>query len=417
MVCADACIVCYGSQCRPLFSDVTFLNCTLVALSGGQVTLHNSQFAGSHSHSSESSGVTIFAHGAGTRVICEAGNITQGKQAATVQAGARLEASNVAISRMELAGVEVKDEASSLNLSSCTISEFSSFICSGAEDVRGVLVHCSGVAVLSDVTISGMAVAVDVSTRGRALLSNCVVSDTMWEGVMFRDGGTGSMDGCVVSGSQSSQGLCVSGVSSSAKVARSHFQRNKDSGLAAFTAGSLTADSCKTSDNKVSGYQVHGKGSRLYLTGCTSNGDTRGCQATETGNLTATMVNVSGTEQSGFVAGSGGEAVLQKCSAVQCGVHGMYARDAGSRMEVHTCNVQQNVGCGVIADLGAKVEVTESCSSRNKMAGYQAQHQARLVVGNSFSNSDKGGCRVCDGGKLVMEGIREDGLLKTGVLT
>lgn len=116
--------------------------------------------------------------------------------------------------------------------------------------------HCSGNAILSGVNISGMALAIDVSTRGEAQLSNCIVSDTMWECVVFREGGTGSLDDCVVSGSQHSHGLCVHGAGSSAKVARSDFLRNGDSGPSASSGGSLTADGCKSSDNRVAGYKV-----------------------------------------------------------------------------------------------------------------------------------------------------------------
>lgn len=116
------------------------------------------------------------------------------------------------------------------------------------------------------------------------------------------------------------------------------------------------------------------------------------------------------------MVGSAGEAVLQECSAVQCGVHGVYTRDERSRLELHSCNVQKNVGCGALADLLASVEVSGCCSSWNKLAGYQAQDQARMVVGSSYSNSDKGGCRVSGGGKLVMEGVGVDGVVKSGVL-
>lgn len=138
---ADACIVCHGSSCSPTYSDVTFHNCTLVVLSGAHVTLVCPQFTASHSPSSS---VTIFAHGTGSKVVVEGGTVTEGKQAATVQAGARLEASDLAITHMELAGVEVKDEGSSVHLSGCTLSNFLNVLCgncSSVDDVRGI--HCA----------------------------------------------------------------------------------------------------------------------------------------------------------------------------------------------------------------------------------------------------------------------------------
>ena len=39
------------------------------------------------------------------------------------------------------------------------------------------------------------------------------------------------------------------------------------------------------------------------------------------------------------------------------------------------------------------------------MAGYQSQHNAKMTVVESFSNSDKGGCVSCDSGKLVREQV------------
>jgi hypothetical protein len=201
------------------------------------------------------------------------------------------------------------------------------------------------------------------------------------------------------------------------ELARSHFVWNHDSGVAAFSGSSVTADSCQSSENEEAGFQVDGNGSRLYMKDCSSNGDLRGCQATNAGSMTANSVKVSGSAQSGFLVGTGGETVLQECWAVQCGVHGVYARGEGSHLEAHGCNSQHNSNCGVVADHSALVEVTDCCSSRNKKVGYLALNHATMVGGNSCSNSDKGGFRVASGGKLVMEGAREDGLFKAGVLT
>ena len=138
---------------------------------------------------------------------------------------------------------------------------------------------------------------------------------------------------------------------------------------------------------------------------------------TDSAAFTAKSVNVSGSVSSGFVLGGASEASLLDCGSVQCGMHGVYARDEGSVLTVKRCSVQQNVGCGMLADLGALVEVSECCSSRNRMAGYQSQHSAKMTVAGSFSNSDKGGCVACDGGKLVREEVREDGVVKSGILT
>jgi hypothetical protein len=335
-MCADACIVCHGRGCRTTFDDITFRNCVLVVLSGAQVTLKNPLFTGCFS---STSGVSLFVHGSGSRALVWGGAITGGHQAATVQAGAHLEA------------------------------------------------------------------------------TACTIHDTLCEGIVLTDAGTGSMDSCVVSGSQCAHGLMVSGVGSRAKLARCQFLRNHSSGVAAFGGGSVTADSCTSSENKVAGFQVDGDGSRVYTKDCSSFGDLRGCQATNAGSMHAQNVEVCGSTESGYLVGTGGEGVLQDCSAVQCGVHGVYARGDGSRLEVRGGELRQNSNCGVVADQGSLVEVSECCSSRNKKAGFVALNHATMVVGNSSSNGDSAGCCAEGGGKLVLEGVREDGLLKSGVMT
>lgn len=126
--------------------------------------------------------------------------------------GARLEAANVTVSRVEVVGWAVRDEHSTLTLTSCMCHKHSRrFRDRGV--VRGVHAHTLATAALHDTTLcgSGMCCGVDVAAGARATLAGCTVKNSARACVQFRGGGTGRLQGCEVSGSRTRQGLCVQG--------------------------------------------------------------------------------------------------------------------------------------------------------------------------------------------------------------
>lgn len=133
-------------------------------------------------------------------------------QGASVKMGARLEASKLTISRVEVVGVSARDENSSLKLTACMCQKHSRRYRDRGV-VRGIHIHTNSTAELLSTTVGGssMCCGVDVSTNAKATLSGCTVRDTSQGCVQFRSGGIGRIEDCVISGSRTRQGLCVQG--------------------------------------------------------------------------------------------------------------------------------------------------------------------------------------------------------------
>lgn len=65
-----------------------------------------------------------------------------------------------------------------------------------------------------------------------------------------------------------------------------------------------------------------------------------------------------------------GSAVLQECTASNCGMHKVSAEYEGSRLEVDACTLQQNGRIGAFASMHAVVEMRGCSSSGHKAPGY-----------------------------------------------
>lgn len=133
-------------------------------------------------------------------------------QGASVKMGARLVATEVSITRVEVVGVAVRDEGSSLKLTACMCQKHSRRYRS-LSVTRGVHVHTHATAELHSTTVRGssMCCGVDVAAGASAALAACTVRDAGQVCVQFRSGGTGSVEDSVVAGSRTRQGLCVQG--------------------------------------------------------------------------------------------------------------------------------------------------------------------------------------------------------------
>lgn len=126
---------------------VTFDGCSLLVLAGAHVTLENVTFKNMHRGSNR---IGMVAQCAGTVAMVQGGSITGGLQGVAVQAGARLEASNLTIAEIEVLGVEVQDKGSTLKLSSCKLKDFSAEFSDHPIGLCGVRVHSSSRAHISD---------------------------------------------------------------------------------------------------------------------------------------------------------------------------------------------------------------------------------------------------------------------------
>ena len=66
---AGGIVVCSGTGCSVTFTNVTFHHCTLVCLAGAQVAVDQCSFVAEME--GPSSGVSVIADGAGTRVVVQ----------------------------------------------------------------------------------------------------------------------------------------------------------------------------------------------------------------------------------------------------------------------------------------------------------------------------------------------------------
>lgn len=451
--------MCHGEGCVVTFTDVTFDNCTLLALSGAQVTLNQSKFQ--HTELSQSPGLCIYAHGPGSKVAVRGGTISGGIQGATVQAGARFEAYGLQVSGVEVLGVEVSHEGSSLRLTDCTLQAFSS-VYHELDIVCGVCVHSGSKADLSSLKVSGMVYGVAVHSCASVRLADSLVARTVSHCVALTLGATGNLDRCRLSRSQQRDGVFVEGEGSRADARHCHFVENS-SGVFALNGGKLTASSCKSSGNKAAGFSAAVSG-MITLARCASEKDAVGCAVLTGATLNARKVAVSNSEQAGFLVQSLGHIVLKECSVKQCGTFGVEVKGTGSWVDAEDCAVlesqsagvqllssargklkgctmarsalnsgvvalgksthlvleecvmQQNAKCGVMARDQCVMLVAGCRSSRNRSHGFEAHSEAKITVRNSSSDGDSGGCSVCSGGRIMLEEATLDGLVKTGSL-
>ena len=95
--------MCCGSRCSATFTDVEFINCSVVAVHSAKVTLDNCSF--SWEAGVPTSEVAIFATGSNTFVQVNGGVVNGGRQGGTVCDGARFQADLWRISKEVLKGV------------------------------------------------------------------------------------------------------------------------------------------------------------------------------------------------------------------------------------------------------------------------------------------------------------------------
>lgn len=380
-----------GSECSTMFSDCVFENCTLVVLSGATAVLNSPQF---RDMGSSVVGVSIFAHGTRTKVVVKGGTIHKGTQGATVQAGARLEASDVSITNVQALGVEVKDEGSSLKLSGCRIHDHCSLSALESRSM-GVHVHARSRAQLFRLYITGAGCnGVVVNEHASATLCDCSIRDALGNFVYVFGRGTGNLTRCNLSDSQHSHGLLVQEPSSFVHAEECHFVRSRQCGAMAADGGTLAAHSCTSSGNRKGGYHVEGAESVLELNDCSSEGEPCGCSASMEAQITAIKVIVNGSTENGYEVFGGSSAVLQECTVSNCGHSGVLARDEGSEVMLEHCILKVNGQCGALAEKGALVTVVQCSSNWNGVAGFTAESDGKVYVSSCSSDGDKTGCSV-----------------------
>lgn len=331
----------------------------LVVIAAAQVTLSNAHFQDMGSCIAQ---LSVCADGVDTKVVVKGGTIIGGTHGA----------SDLTITDVEVPGVEVKDEGSSIKLARCNLHEISS-----RYEQLATWVHESSSTHLSNVSITGMCFGVLV-IHASAELVQCNVSDSLRDCIRFRSA-SGKLDPCTLSGSKSSHGLCVIGAGSCVHAAQCHFLGNTEQcGATARGGGRLTADACMSSDNRV-GYSACREGSVLVLTNCSSTCDGSGCVVQLAGKLTANHVLFTECGLSGCTVASVGSAELWDCRAENCGDHGVWAQEERSRVEMEHCTLQNIGKYGVFAHNKAMVQ-SRDCRFSSRTFSFKSQYWASVEL-------------------------------------
>ena len=265
-------VVCHGGDCSVNFTDTHFVGCTLVVLQGAKSTLTNCVFTRS---TGGPSGVSVFASGPRTEVAMEGGSIRGGAEGVSIHKGAALNATGLSVSGCFVAGIECRDSGSSLQLSDCTVSNFSQQ-CFEVVDVTGVLVQAGSKATITGCTLDSVPYGVIVQSKAYAAITRCQASGCCVTGLsvssgvevriaectlqrcgvagvhIFAEGTFATVTDCELAGSQE-HGVLVSNFGRG-DVQRCHMSKNGSGGAWVSFSGVLTMSGCSSVGNASSGY-------------------------------------------------------------------------------------------------------------------------------------------------------------------
>ena len=186
-------MVCTGAVCTASFTNVKFHACTLVVRNGAQVTLQEPFFA---DMAAAAAGLSIFASGEGTTVLVQGGSIEGGTQGVTVQAGARLEASGLDVTKVDALGLQVQGRSSQLLLTACQVH---ALLPCPVETYHtdGVLVQAGGSAQLKQCHMSACGSGVVAEYEGSRLeAEGCTLQKNVQCGVLAVDAAEVVVRGC-----------------------------------------------------------------------------------------------------------------------------------------------------------------------------------------------------------------------------
>lgn len=185
------------------------------------------------------------------------GIISGGVQGVCIQAGATLNASDVKLKDFSVTGYETADQSSLLKLSYCLL--------------KGHLHSPHGPDDVDSVGVGEVVSGIEVFDGVSATLSECTVSGTVRHSASFLEGASGRVVDCTLTPSLH-DGLYVAGHGSNVVLDWCTLSGNAESGLFVCQEASVTAASCESSLNYVSGYTVQSK-AELPLKACKSTGD------------------------------------------------------------------------------------------------------------------------------------------------
>jgi hypothetical protein len=170
-------VVCCGTRCRAIFTNVEFKNCSLIAVHGAIAVLDNCTFTWEGQASS--TGIAIFARGSNTTVQVRGGILNGGKQGAAVTEGAGFTADLWVMRKV----VSSNSPGATLLLRTCSFDNIDTRI----RSCHGLLVEVQSLVEVVERTFSVSAAA----CRAKACLQRSKVSEASKHGVA-KLGGSGA---------------------------------------------------------------------------------------------------------------------------------------------------------------------------------------------------------------------------------
>ena len=366
-----------GGGCCVTFEDCAFDHCCLVLVAGAEVYLRQPQFNFSDTLPQEAPdrNVAMLAAERGTRVVVEGGSITGGDAGVVVQAGAHLEASELAVLRTQRCGIEVTGEGSS----------------------SAALTDCS--------VVEAGSLGVSVGGGSAVCLERCTMSRCAYQGLEVRRPGSHARANCC------------------------NFLDNFGNGVVALEGSTVHAVACMSSGNgrgedhlEIQGLPIAAYEARdavVELTDCSSDADHCGCIASFEGKVMARNVTVTRSATAGFLALDGSRLELRGCSASRCegsAVHAknvMYTEHVRSMVDAEGCTFSSCREWAMRAEEGAVVEARRCSSVENGLGGYSCGDSAHLTVTDSSSMGDTRGYSSHTDGVLRMLRVSVDGVCKS----
>ena len=205
LACAGGCVVCIG----PLyvrFEQVTFDNCTIVALRGAQVDLDGctSRWKGDNG-----AGISLFGSGHGTVIRVKGGSVTGGKQAAAIRDYVSIQASQWKVMKSTLRGVDVVGRGSSITMHECEL-----VVGTRMRPSHAVLVKEEDRLDVTDSKIMGGKQGVTVCRSTAVMLNRCEVKGASKDGFLIRFAGSAYLNDCTVHSVVKGSGVKVRGTDS-----------------------------------------------------------------------------------------------------------------------------------------------------------------------------------------------------------
>lgn len=462
-------MVCFGSSCQVTFRRCRFKCCCVVALSGANMAVEATCI---ENPTATALGLGIHACGTGTIVRVDDVEITGGAQGVAVHDGACMYGSKLVVSQCFVTGVESKGKASCVDLSDCSVRDFSrafatcmyggssstsgnSYLdsphtsvsgcgsaatlrspnvsgelsspgseksneASGAQllsKVTGILVHQGGSAALTRVEVQGQETAVTVFDTAEAKLNNCTIRNVLSHGCCAYSNARVQLRGCSIS-SVGGCGVLACGSSTHVSLGECSLKEGHMHGVHALEHACVVAEDCQMVQNGGCGALVTAEGV-LDVTRCSSKGNrVRGFWATGSSRVKLVDCKSRGDAWVGCGGDKGanvvGERVVVNCSSGSSSGRNClsgFRIESGATAQLTICSVSDASESGMIFTGRTTKACVVGCTLTGSKGGGVSvfDHAYATVEKSSFSKNNAWGACAQSSGVLELTDCGSEG--------